>query len=474
MHSKEKKHQPSRRTFLKAAGTTVAAPTILPRYVLGGPAYTAPSDKLNVGIVGAGGQGMTNLKAILDNDDVQIVAIADTALEADYSNSYHKHWGGRKPGYEVVTNYYKEKASSQDYPDCQVYIDFREMLDKEKHIDAVCISTPDHTHYIIGKAAVERGKHIYVEKPLCRTIYETRKLTELAREAGVVTQMGTQGHAGEGIRLTVEWLRAGAIGTVREIHSWSEGASRGGAVNGPPKETPPIPEGLDWNLWLGPAEYRPYHPDYTPRSWRTWWDFGTGKMPDMGLHHMDPAFWALDLGYPEWTQSRGAWGDHDKRPFAAMHYFKFPAKGDRPKVYLTFYSGLMPPRPEELEDGRDFTGHGNGILFIGDKGKMMCDGWGGAPRLIPESRMQEYERPPKTLPRVKGGHHRDWLDAIKEGRQAGSNFDYAGPFTESILMGIVALRTGERLYWDGPNMKTTNFADAEQYIIPEYYNGWIL
>ena len=464
----------TRRDVLKTMAKTTAAFSIIPRYVLGGPHYVAPSDKLNIAMIGTGGQGMRNLQEILPNPDVQVIALADVTLEVNYSRSYHKHLGGRRPGYNVITEHYKQNAATQDYPEPKVYIDFRDMLDNEKEIDAVAVSTPDHTHYTAGKYVIERDKHIYLEKPLCRTIYETRKLTELARKHGVVTQMGTQGHAGEGIRLTVEWLRAGAIGTVREIHSWSEGPSRGACTFGPPEETPPIPEGLAWELWLGPAEQRPYHPDYTPGSWRTWWDFGTGKMPDMGLHHMDPAFWALDLGYPEWTQSRGAWADKDKRPFTAMHYFKFPAKVDRPEVYLTFYSGLMPPRPEELEDDRDFTGHGNGILFIGDKGKMMCDGWGGAPRLIPESKMKEYDRPPKTIPRVTGGHHRDWIDAIKEGRPAGSNFDYAGPFTEAILMGIVALRTGERLYWDGPNMKPTNYADAEPYIVPEYYNGWEL
>jgi predicted dehydrogenase len=464
----------SRRRALQSLGAGAATLTILPRYVLGGLGYTAPSDKLNIAMIGTGGQGMVNLKALLPNDDAQVIAIADVTEEADYSWTYHKENGGRAPGFKVITEHYKSNPATADYPACRVYVDFREMLDKEKAIDAVCIAIPDHSHYNAAIAAIHRGKHVYVEKPLARTILEVRKITEAARAAGVITQMGTQGHAGEGIRLTVEWLRAGAIGPVREIHSWSDGVSTGACLEGPPTETPPIPAGLDWNLWLGPAAYRPYHPSYTPCSWRTYWDFGTGLMSDMGLHHMDPAFWALELGYPEWTESRGAWGDHDKRPFAAMHYFQFPAKGERPPVKMIWYSGLKPPRPDELEPGRDLTGNGNGILFVGDKGKIMCDGWGGAPRLIPERKMKEYSRPPKNIPRVDGGHHRDWIDAIKENRPAGSNFDYAGPMTETILMGIVALRTGERLYWDGPNMKATNFADAEQFIIPEYHNGWTL
>ncbi|MDZ7372312.1 MAG: Gfo/Idh/MocA family oxidoreductase [candidate division KSB1 bacterium] len=462
----------SRRQALQTL-TTAAAVTLVPRYVLGGSGYTAPSDKLNIAMIGTGGQGMWNLKNILPNKDVQVIALADVAEEADYSWSYHKESGGRKPGYEVIRNHYLSSPQTADYPDCRVYVDFREMLDKEKAIDAVCIAIPDHTHYVAAMAALQRGKHIYLEKPLARTIYEVRRLTEAARAAGVVTQMGIQGHSGEGIRLTVEWLRAGAIGAVREIHAWSDGVSKGACLEGEP-EPQPIPAGLDWNLWLGPAKYRPYNSCYTPGRWRTFWDFGTGHMTDMGIHHMDPAFWALDLGYPEWTEARGAWGDRDKRPFAALHFFHFAAKDDRPAVDLTWYSGLKPPRPDELEPGRDLIGNGNGILFIGDKGKIMCEGWGGAPHFIPESRLRDFERPPKTLPRVKGGHHRDWIDAIKEGRKACADFDYSGPITESILMGIVALRIGERLYWDGPNMKALNCPDAEQYIVPEYHNGWTL
>ncbi len=460
----------SRRRVLQSIG----ALTLVPRYVLGGAGYTPPSDKLNIACIGTGGQGMVNLKALLQNDDVQITAIADVTLEADYSWTYHHNTGGRKPGYETIRAHYQSRPETADYPDCRVYVDFRELLDKEKAVDAVCISIPDHTHYIAAMAAVQHGKHVYLEKPLARTILETRRLTEAARAAGIVTQMGIQGHAGEGIRLTVEWLRAGAIGTVREIHAWSNGVSTGGCQEGPPLETPPIPEGLDWNLWLGPAKYRPYHPSYTPARWRTYWDFGTGHMSDMGIHHMDPAFWALELGYPEWTEARAAWGDPDKRPFAAVHYFQFPAKGDRPPVKLIWYSGLMPPRPDELEPGRDLIGNGNGILFIGDKGKIMCEGWGGAPHFIPESRLRDFTRPPKTIPRVKGGHHRDWIDAIKEGRRAGADWQYSGPMTEAVLMGIVALRTGKRLHWDGPAMKATNCPNAEQYIVPEYYNGWTL
>jgi predicted dehydrogenase len=461
----------SRRRFLQKTAAGAFGFAIVPRHVLGG-VGRAPSEKLNVAMIGAGGQGMQNLRNLLQEDDVQIVAIADVTEWADYSASYHRVPGGRQPGLEIVKKHGESNSATADYPACGVYTDFRRMLDKEKHIDAVVVSTPDHTHTVAGLAAIQRGKHVYMEKPIARTIYEVRKLTQAARAAGVVTQMGHQGHGGEGIRLTYEWIRDGAIGPVREVQVWSDGPNRSGCQEAP-SENPPVPQGLDWDLWLGPVKSRPYHPQYTPLGWRHFWDFGTGKLGDMACHNIDPAFFALNLGYPEWVQARCAWGNRDKRPFAATVHYQFPAVGDRPAVKVTWYEGLMPPRPDDLEPGRELTGDGNGILFIGDKGKIMAPGWAGTPRLIPESKMKEYRLPPKTLPRV-GGIYRDWINACKSGGKASSDFDYSGPLTEVILMGVIAMRTGEKLYFDGPNMRATNFGDADQYIRPEYHNGWTL
>ena len=462
----------SRRQFLSTA-TMLSGITILPRYVLGGRGFTPPSQKLNVAMIGTGGQGMQNLRNLLQEDDVQIVAIADVAEFQDYSRFYHKVPGGRGPGLERIREQYRNNPATKDYPDCQVYVDFRKMLDTEKNIDAVVVSTPDHTHAVAAMAVIGHKKHLYCEKPLARTIWEVRRVTEAAKEAGVVTQMGHQGHGGEGIRLTYEWIRDGAIGPVREVHAWSSGANRSACDDADLSQGFPVPQGLDWDLWIGPVKYVPYHPNYTPCGWRQYWHFGTGKIADMGCHNMDPAFFALDLGYPEWVQARSAWGNRSIRPFASIVQYQFPARGDMPPVKMTWYEGLMPPRPDDLEPGRDLTGDGNGILFIGDKGKIMCAGWAGVPRIVPESKMKEYRRPPKTLPRV-GGIYRDWINACKEGRKASSDFSYSGPLTEVILMGVIAMRTEEKLYWDGPGMTATNFPDAEQYVIPQYENGWSL
>jgi predicted dehydrogenase len=463
----------SRRSFLRKGALGGLGAAILPRYVVSGAGFTAPSGKLNVAMIGTGGQGMQNLRNLLQEDDVQIVAIADVAESQDYSRFYHKVPGGRGPGLERVRERYRNNPATKDYPGCRVYVDFRKMLDKEKDLDAVVVSTPDHTHAVAVMAAIQRGKHVYCEKPLARTIGEVRKLTEAARAAGVVTQMGHQGHGGDALRVTCEWIRDGAIGPVREVHVWSAGANRGGCKEGEPEGTPPVPAGFDWDLWIGPVKRKPYHPDYTPCGWRQFWHFGTGKLGDMACHNADPAFFALELGYPEWVQARSAWGDRDRRPFAATVHYQFPARGEMPPVKLTWYEGLTPPRPDELEAGRDLTGDGNGILFVGDKGKLMCPGWAGSPRLLPESQMKEYRRPPRTLPRV-GGIYRDWIDSCKAGKKASSDFSYSGPLTEVMLMGVIAMRTEEKLYWDGPSMKAVNFPDAEAYIHPQYENGWTL
>ena len=464
----------SRRDFVRTAAAT-AAFTIVPRYVLGGRGNTAPSEKLNVAVIGVGGQGKHNTNALLQEADVQVSAICDVTEEADYSRFYYGGTAGRGPVKNLIDDYYKGKSATADYPPCAVYIDFREMLEKEKGIDAVLIATPDHTHATAAMAAIERGKHVYCEKPLAHSIYEVRRVTEAARKAGVATQMGNHGHSSETIRLTCEWIWDGAIGAIREVHAWSHtGLDWAGFRMNRPDETQPIPAGMDWDLWLGPAPKRPYHIAYAPYNWRGWWEFGTGAIGDMACHNIDPAFLALKLGHPYSVEGSATNINSETTPFGSIVHYEFDARGDMPPVRMTWYSGgLMPPRPEEIEPGRQLAGGGNGILFVGDKGKLMAEGWGGSPRIIPENKMQQYKRPAKTLERSKG-HHRDWIDACKGGKQPHSGFDYSGPMTELILLGNVALRTGEKLAWNGKDMKATNCPNADQYIKPEFHNGWTI
>ena len=472
---KSKNAKISRREFVGSAAAVTAAFTVVPRYVLGRSVYTPPSEKLNVAIIGTGGQGTQNIKALLGHADVQIMAICDVNEQSDYSRFYYGGVAGRKPARELIEKHYAGQKSTGSYKGCASYIDFRRMFEEEKDIDAVLVATPDHVHATATMAAIKNGKHVYCEKPLTHSIHEARKITEAARQAKVATQMGNQGHSSEGIRLTVEWIRDGAIGDVREVHSWSNtGAGWAGNRTARPKETPPVPSGLDWHLWLGPAARRPYHPAYAPYNWRGWWDFGTGANGDMACHNMDPAFWALELGHPVSVEASSSGINPETTPLTSTIHYQFGARKNMPPVSVTWYGGgLMPPRPEELEPGRELTGGGNGILFVGDKGKIMCPGWGGNPRIIPETKMKAYKLPPKTLARSKG-HHRDWIDACKGGKPASSNFDYAGPLTEVILLGNVALRTGKKLAWDGLNIKATNAPEADRYIRPEYHNNWTL
>jgi len=436
----------NRRDFLFSAAAS-AAFTIVPRYVLGGPGYTPPSDKLNIAGIGVGGRGASDLAGV---ESENIVALCDVD-EKRAARTFEK------------------------YPRAKKYRDFREMLEKEdKNIDAVIVATPDHVHALASMMAIKMGKHVYCEKPLTHSIYEARRLTEVARQAKVATQMGNQGHSGEGIRLICEWIWDGAIGLVREVHAWTDRPG-GRWVQGidRPEGSSPVPPTLDWDLWLGPAPYRPYvEKVYCPFVWRGWWDFGTGALGDMGCHIIDPAFWALNLGHPRAVQAVTTKVNSETAPLASVVEYEFPARPGMPPVKLTWYDGgLKPPRPLELEVGRRLED--NGVIFVGDKGILMCGCYGSHPRLVPESKMQAYERPPKTIPRVEG-HHKDWIRACKDGKPASSNFDYAGPLTEVVLLGNVAIRAGRRIEWDGEKMECTNVPEANEYIRREYRQGWSL
>jgi predicted dehydrogenase len=432
--------------------------TIVPRHVLGGAGNTPPSEKLNIAGIGIGGQGADDLSQM---ESENIVALCD--VDEEYA-----------------------AETFARYPNAKKYRDFRKMLEKEKNIDAVLVATPDHTHAIISMAAIKAGKHVYCEKPLAHTIYETRMVAQAAREAKVVTQMGNQGQAFESPRLLCEWLWDGVIGPVREVHVWTyRPAEMWPQGVGRPKDTPPVPSTLDWDLWLGPAPYRPYHPDYVPFKWRGWYDFGTGTLGDMGSHNFAPIFKALKLKSPTSVEAVSTEMNSETYPLASIVRYDFPAREDMPPVKVTWYdSGLMPFKPEELEDTRLLPWE-DGIVFVGDKGKLVAEGWGAqSVRLIPETKMQEYKRPPKTLPRSIG-HYKEWIEACKNGGPTGSNFDFASLVTETVLLGNVAIRTGqkrpwgqaltrEKFIWDGPNMKITNVPEANVYIHKQYRQGWML
>jgi predicted dehydrogenase len=350
------------------------------------------------------------------------------------------------------------------------------MLEREKAIDAVLIATPDHVHAYASIYAMKAGKHVYCEKPLTHSVEEARTVARVARETGVATQMGNHGRSGEGHRQTVEWIQDGAIGAVREVHAWS-GTARPWMPPSPEEEPPSPPSGLNWDLWLGPRAPRPFRRAYAPCNWRGFWDFGGGTLPDMAVHNIDPAYNVLALHTPETVEASATMVDPERCPRGMLVTYRFAALGSRGPVTLYWYDrGLRPPTPPEIDadDPRQRLGdEGNGILFVGEKGYITCAGWSGMPRLLPLELHREYQRPPRTLPRVKG-HHADWLQACKGGTPACSNFDYGAPLCELTLLGNVALRAGKRLQWDGPAMKATNAPDADQFLTDTYRSGWEL
>lgn len=452
----------SRRNLLGGAAAA-AAFTVVPRHVLGGAGNTAPSEKVNVGMIGTGGQGTVNMKQLFNEPQARVAALSDINQESDYSMFYYGGTAGLKPALRLVTKKYGQP--------CPTYHDYNEMLDNED-IDAVLVATPDHSHAMVVLDAIKKGKHVYCEKPLCRTVYETRVVTEAARKAGVATQLGNFGHSSEDIRLTCEWIWDGAIGDVHDVYAWTDtGANRWTSLKARPKETPPVPAGFDWERWLEPVPRRPYHPDYAPVRWRAWWQFGSGTIGDFACHHLDPAFWALKLNQVDTfsVEASSIGLTEENCPAGSLIYFNFPARAGMKPVRITWYEGgLMPPRPAELEAGRKLGG--NGIIFVGTKGAILGEGWARSPRIIPETKMRAYHKPPKTLPRVNG-HHRDWLDACQGKGPASDNFNYSGPLTEFVLMGNVALRAGKKLDFDWKSMKITNAADANKYIKPKYRKG---
>lgn len=456
------KNQVSRRIFIMGAAAATAAgcatepgtqiaTTRRPVPSLRRLGYKSPNEKLNVAGIGVGGKGSSDLRNTTSLGD-NVVALCD----ADWRRA-----GG-------IVN---------DFPNARRYSDFRKMLEEVREIDAVTVSTPDHTHAVAAMMAIKMGKHVYVQKPLTYTVYEARQLTLAAREYGVATQMGNQGRSGTGVRISSELIWAGAIGNIREVHCWTNRPiwPQGANLTEPLAAEEP-PESIDWDLWLGPAPYRPYNGGYAPFNWRGWWDFGTGALGDMACHVMDTANFALQLGYPDSVECLIEEGNNEQTfPSRSKIRYTFPARGAMPPVTLYWYDGgLLPDHPEDIPSDVTLGEGNNGTLFVGEKGYLTCHTYGENPRLLPADRFEDFPTPPQYIPRVPH-HYLAWTYACKGGDKPASNFDYAGPFTEMVLMGNLSLKfPGQRLLWDGENMRFTNNAAANNYVHREYRAGWTL
>jgi predicted dehydrogenase len=458
----------TRRNFLKtssAAAGALSVPAVLRSQPKGTP---TPNNRLNVAIIGAGGRGGAAVTGVRDEN---IVAICDVDEERAGA------------GLKSLAQRYPDQADK--ITDAPRFDDYRRMFDQlGSRIDAVTISTPDHTHFAAAMTALALGKHLYVEKPLTHTVWEARELARVAREKKVVTQMGNQGHAGEGCRILKEWVQAGVLGEVREVVSWTNRPFSPpwrepvGAYKEPDhsKFIPVVPKTLNWDAWLGSSAARPYDPAYMPGlKWRGWWDFGTGAFGDVGCHIMDGAYWALDLGQPIAVEAMSTGMTRLATPSASVVTMHFPARGTMPAVKYTWSDGgLIPPFPKDLELGRELPTEA-GTLVFGSKAVALCSFYYETVRIIPETKMREMASslPPKTIPRVQGGPFAEWISACKGGPKAGSNFDYSGPFTEAVLLGNIALRARRRIEWDPVAMKVTNLPDANEFVTKEYRPGWM-
>jgi predicted dehydrogenase len=442
----------SRRQLLKSATGAVAAFTIVPRHVLG-QGQTPPSEIIRVAGIGAGGMGGGDIQQVARDEGTRIVALCDVDL--------------------------RRASTIEKFPKAKVYRDFRKMFDEmEKQIDAVIVGTPDHTHAVAAMAAIKRDKHVYCEKPLAHSVAEVRALMRAAKQHNVVTQLGNQGHSFDTIRTFCEWIWDGAIGRVHTIHCGCAAVNSGLDNLSRMDEKEEIPAELEWDLWLGPAQERPYHSFYLPGRWRGWVPFGNGTIGDWVCHVVDPVFWALDLGAPATVRAEvkdyNPKTQGDAFPKGDVITFEFPAKGAREAITLVWHSGTekIPPA-KELEPGRKPVE--TGAYVYGDKGVIMYGSHGaGGVRIIPETAMKAYQQPERKIPRVRE-HHDDWLRAIREGRKAGSDFSYGGPLTELAMLGVVALKMpGTKLAWDGSNARFTNSEEANRYLNPPYRQGWSL
>ena len=438
----------TRRKFVNDASAAAMAFTVVPRHVLGR-GYRAPSDTLNIACIGVGGRGSADVRGVSGEN---IYALCDV----DWKSA---------------------RSTFNRFPKAKRFKDFRKMLEQDAaNIDAVVVATPDHTHTVAAIMAMKLGKPVYCEKPLARTIWEVRQMAEVARTSGVATQMGNQGHAQEGTRQIREWVEAGAIGTVREVQYWTNRPIWPQAIERP-LERYHVPAHLDWDLWLGPAPERPYHPAYAPFRWRGWWDYGTGALGDIACHSMDAAYWTLDLGYPTRIEAESTTLYDETAPAASRIVYDFPGRGNRPAVKVVWRDGnLSPPRPDEVGDEQPWPLESSGQMWIGDDGKLFAGIYGENPRLLDAERHAELmANPPAEKFARLDGSHKEWIDACKDGPVAGSNFvEHSGPLTEMVLLGNLAVRSARVLELDPDTGIVTNTNIPEEYIKPTYREGWSL
>ena len=440
----------TRRDFIKKASIISAATLAFP-YIMRSQQGRSPNDKLNIACCGVGGRGADAVKGLMGENLVAFCDVDDAKAAATYA-------------------LHPEMTSERRFKD------YRKMLDKlGDQIDAVTVSTPDHMHFPIAMAAISLGKHVFVEKPLTHTISEARQLAKAAREKKVATQMGNQGHAGDGCRTLKEWVQAGVLGDVTEVHSWTNRPiwPQGVKPLDHTKMMPVVPPTLDWDLWLGVAAQREYDPAYLPFTWRGFWDFGTGALGDMGCHILDGAFYALDLGAPSRVVAVSAKQTEISPPTASVVNYDFPARGSMPALKLTWYDGgMMPPLPADLEPGKLLEE--NGTLIVGSKATVLADTYYGKVQIIPDAKMLALtpSLPPKTIPRIEGTHFQEWVRACKGGTPAGSNFDYASGLTEVALLSNLAIRARRPIEWDGAAMRVTNDTEANRFVTTQYRAGF--
>ncbi len=441
-----------RRRFLAQTTASVAAVSVVPGYVLGLRGAESPNNKLNIAAIGLYNQGTSDLQGMTSEN---IIALCD------------------------VDSRSSAKAAAQ-FPKAKFFQDFRKMFDQlDKQIDAVLIATPDHWHAALALRAMKMGKHVYCEKPLAHSIFEVRKLMQAARELKVTTQLGNQGHSFDSIRVFREWIEDGAIGTVREVHAMCRSVYSRIDILDEVKRGQPVPETLDWDLWVGPAQFRPYHSAYHPGKWRAWTNFGTGVIGDWTCHVVDPVFWTLDLKAPATVEALETRNYDPARhgetfPAGSVIRYQFPANGSRPAVTLTWYDGSQKPnRPPELEPDEKLPDIG--ALVVGDKAKILYGSHGAStPRIIPDEGTERFKRSPQRYPRSPG-HQKEWIQACKTGQRAGSDFGYGGPLTEVALLGVIAMRfKGQKLEWDSAGMTFTNCTAANEYLRPVFREGWRL
>jgi predicted dehydrogenase len=496
-----------RREFMRNAALAGAAFTILPRHVLGGPRHIAPSDRVNIAGVGVGGMGRANMQALSGMNLVAMCDVDWSYVDARYADIPKQLEGANKRLAEATDEKQKAQIQAQitgwrqlqeKWPKTKRYTDYREMLAKQKNIDAVVIATPDHTHALIALAAMDLGKHVYVQKPLAWSVEECRRLAAKATSSRLQTQMGNQGHSSDDARLVNEYIQSGAIGTVTEVHVWTnrplaywpQGIPRPAPLPANAKDLPwnmngvmtraagsfgsySPPDKLAWDLFLGPSRYIDYHPIYHPFNWRGWTDWGVGAIGDMGAHLIDSSFWSLDLDYPTTIETTSTPYNKDTYPMASTTYYEFAAKGARPAVKMTWYDGgLTPAKPVEMGD--EELNKGGGVLYIGTKGKLLHDTYGFNPRLLPKSLHDSVGKPPETYPRITTSHEMNWIDAIRGTQKTTSPFEYSARLTEIMLLGVAALNAGKKITYDGSAMKVTNVPDSDALLRRKYRAGWEL